>query len=543
MDVAGRMHPPPSWPELLAAVSLACDRGMGLPLETGLATCLVATRLGELLDLDPNERLRAYRLSLLQHIGCTIENSELASIVGDEVLMREHSSILDFTDQKAMFGFMLAHVARANPVLARPAALLRAMVGGKRILASAADVCEAGQMLGRRCGYAAAALTDLATVYENWDGTGLPAGVAGERIPIPVRVVQVASLAVNAERLLGAGAAEGLLRVRSGHSHDPAVVDAFLADPDRWAPVHVRESVWDAVIAAEPVPSDPPTPESVDRALAALGDFADLKSSYLVGHSTAVADLAAAAALAYGLGAEDVVLVRRAGWVHDVGRVAVSARVWDATGPLRPDDREQIRLHPYYTDQVLTRTPFLQGLADVASAHHERLDGSGYHRGTTGAGLDAPARILAAADTYRTKSEQRPYRPAMTADQVKGYLRAEVEASRLDAAAVDAVLAAAGQEPTSSHPRLTPREIEILAVAARGGSIREIARELSISPKTVDGHLQRIYPKIGVSTRGGATLYVLEHGLLARPRRTELGTGPGTERRAERGTEMGENSP
>jgi HD-GYP domain-containing protein (c-di-GMP phosphodiesterase class II) len=248
---------------------------------------------------------------------------------------------------------------------------------------------------------------------------------------------------------------------------------------------------------------------------------------------------AAAAALAYGLGAEDVVLVRRAGWVHDVGRVAVSARVWDATGPLRPDDREQIRLHPYYTDQVLTRTPFLQELADVASAHHERLDGSGYHRGTTGAGLDAPARILAAADTYRTKSEQRPHRPAMTADQVKGYLRAEVEAGRLDAAAVDAVLAAAGQAPTSSHPRLTPREIEILAVAARGGSIREIARELSISPKTVDGHLQRIYPKIGVSTRGGATLYVLEHGLLARPRRIEPRTGPSTER----GTEMGENSP
>lgn len=123
---------------------------MGLPLETGLATCLVATRLADALGLGPDERSRAYRLSLLQHIGCTIENSGLAAIVEDEVLMREHSAILDFTDQKAMFGFMLAHVARANPVLARPAALLRAMAGGKRILASADDVCEARSRPTRR---------------------------------------------------------------------------------------------------------------------------------------------------------------------------------------------------------------------------------------------------------------------------------------------------------------------------------------------------------------------------------------------------------
>ena len=512
--------PEPSWPELLGAVSLACDRAMGLPLETGLAVCAAATRLAEVAGLDPAERSRAYRLALLQHIGCTIENSELATIVGDDLLMRRYSSILDFTDQRAMFGFMLAHVARANPVLARPAALLRAMAGGRRIVAAAADVCEGGQMLGRRCGYAAGELSDLATVYENWDGTGVPAGVAGEAIPAPVRVVQVASLAVNAERLLGADAAEELLAVRRGHTHAPAIVDAFLADAERWRSLSQDGSLWDAVMAAEPAPADQPTADAVDRALAALGDFADLKSSYYVGHSSAVASLAADAARAYGLGDADVVMVRRAGWVHDVGRVAVAARVWDSAGPLSADDLEQVRLHPYYTDQVLTRSPFLTQLARVASAHHERLDGSGYHRGTTGAGLDVPARILAAADAYRTRIEERPHRPAMTTTDAAAHLRAEASAGRLDAAAVDAVLAAAGQAGERRHPRLTPREIEILCVAARGSSMREIARELGISPKTVDGHLQRIYPKIGVSTRGGAIVYVLEHGLLARAPRT-----------------------
>ena len=513
---------PPTWPELLAAVSLACDRAMGLPLETGLATCLVATRLAEVLELSPDERTRTYRLALLQHIGCTMENSDIAAIVGDELLMRRHAAILDFTDQRAMFGFMLAHVSRANPVLARPAALLRAMTGGKRILATASDACEAGQMLGQRCGYDGAELTDLATVYENWDGTGVPAGAAGESIPAPVQVVQVAALAVNGERLLGAAAAEELLRVRRGNTHAPAVVDAFLGDANRWMSVG-SESLWDAAMAAEPVPSEEPAPDAIDDALAAMGDFADLKSTYLLGHSRAVAELAAAAAGAYGLAENDVILARRAGWVHDVGRVAVSARVWDNSGPLSADDREQVRMHPYYTAQVLGRPQFLQQLSQVASAHHERLDGSGYHRGVTGAGLDATSRVLAAADLFCAKIEDRPHRAALTREQAAAHLADEVAAGRLDRPAVDAVLAAAGQSVGRAQSRLTQREIEILTVAARGTSMREIARKLGISPKTVDGHLQRIYPKIGVQTRGGATLYAIEHGLLAGPSGAEVG--------------------
>jgi DNA-binding CsgD family transcriptional regulator/ketosteroid isomerase-like protein len=165
----------------------------------------------------------------------------------------------------------------------------------------------------------------------------------------------------------------------------------------------------------------------------------------------------------------------------------------------------------------------LRSLAEVASCHHERLDGSGYFRGSRGSSLSVHARILAAADVYQTKTENRPHRDALTADEAAAHLSAEADAGRLDRLAVDAVLATAGKPRPARHPRLTPREIEILAEVARGGSMREIARTLSISPKTVDGHLQRIYPKIGVSTRAGATLYTLEHGLLPNVVRPERG--------------------
>jgi HD-GYP domain-containing protein (c-di-GMP phosphodiesterase class II) len=453
----------------------------------------------------------------------------VAEVVGDELLMREHASLLDFSDQREMFGFMLRHVARANPVTARPAALARAMVGGRRIAQSAGDVCEAGQMLGRRSGYDAQRLVDLARVYEHWDGSGFPNGVTGEDIPLPVQVVQVATLAVNAERLLGREAAIVLIRDRAGHTVSPAVVQALMDDREAvLAPLREAGSLWDAVMAAEPTPSTPPSASEVDAALAALADLADLKSPYHVGHSSGVAELAAGAARCHGLGEDDATLLRRAGYVHDLGRIGVSSGVWECSGPLSRDQLERVRMHPYYTRQVLDRSPFLRTLAEVAISHHERLDGSGYYRGLPGPALSLHARILAAADTFHAKTERRPHRAALSPQEAAAHLRDEVAAGRLDGAAAESVIDAAGQPrvPGAAASRLTARELEILAEVALGGSMREIARALSISPKTVDGHLQRIYPKIGVSTRSGATLYAMEHGLLPRPRLQEGENSP-----------------
>ena len=525
--------PAVGWAELMAAMSLACDTGMGLPLETGLATCLVSMELGRAADLTAAELDRTYRLALLQHVGCTSVAAENAAAMGDELVLREHSVLLNFADNREMFRFMLGHVGRVNPVLERPWALARALAKGRHLLDTAPEVCEAGRMLGSRCGYDGDCLADLETVYECWDGSGVPAGLSGDDIPRPVQVVQVATLAVNAERLLGADASTALVRARSDHTLSPAVAEVFLADPALVMSVlGVRETLWDAVLYAEPDPTDP-TSESphepttppraksrsvdVEGALSAIADFADLNAPCLVGHSRGVARLAGAAAAVYGLPATEVDRTRWAGYVHDVGRVSVSAAIWNSAKPLTPDQREKLRLHPYYTQRVLQRAPFLRSLNDVASSHHERLDGSGYFRGAAGLSLSAAARVLAAADVYQTKVEPRPHRPALDAQAAAAHLKAEAQAGRLDTTAVEAVLEAAGQPRGENRSRLTPREVEILVAAAHGGSIRQVARSLGIAPKTVDGHLQRIYPKIGVSTRAGATLYALEHGILPAP--------------------------
>jgi HD-GYP domain-containing protein (c-di-GMP phosphodiesterase class II) len=235
-----------------------------------------------------------------------------------------------------------------------------------------------------------------------------------------------------------------------------------------------------------------------------------------------VADLAAGAARLVGLPEDEVTAVRRAGWLHDIGRVGVSSAIWNHPGPLSAHQWEQVRLHPYYTDRVLDRTPFLRRLGAIASAHHERVDGTGYCRAVRSTQLPLATRVLAAADEYHAMTEPRPYRAAFTAEDAARYLSNEVEAGHLDGPAAEAVRQAAGQAAPRGRGRstapagLTQREVEILRQIARGLAIKQIARELSIAPKTVDGHIQRVYAKIGVSSRAAATLFAIEHDLLMR---------------------------
>ena len=176
-----------------------------------------------------------------------------------------------------------------------------------------------------------------------------------------------------------------------------------------------------------------------------------------------------------------------------------------------------MRLHPYHTERVLSRSPFLSALSPIAGAHHERIDGSGYHRGASGRSVAFPARLLAAADAYHAMTELRPHREALPPEQAAQVLAEEVSAGRLDPDAVAAVLEAAGQRaPRLERPAgLTEREAEVVAMLARGLQTKQVARALGISVKTADRHIQNAYRKIGVSSRAAATVFAMEHGLVA----------------------------
>jgi len=275
---------------------------------------------------------------------------------------------------------------------------------------------------------------------------------------------------------------------------------------------------WEAVLAAEPAPVRRIGPVEFDGVARGFADMIDLKSTYTLGHSTQVAALAEVAARSLGLAERDVENLRRAALLHDVGRVAVSSGIWDKPGPLTRGEWEQVRLHPYHTERILTCSRVLEPLGRIAGLHHERLDGSGYHHGAVAAAIPMPARILAAADTFQAATQDRPHRPARAPGQAAEVLVSEAAAGRLDPDCARAVIAAAGQAlppMRSSRPAgLTDREVDVLRLVARGLSNREIAHRLVISRRTAEHHVQHVYGKIGTSTRAAAALFAMEHDLL-----------------------------
>jgi HD-GYP domain-containing protein (c-di-GMP phosphodiesterase class II) len=231
-----------------------------------------------------------------------------------------------------------------------------------------------------------------------------------------------------------------------------------------------------------------------------------------------VAELAEAAAWRMDLPADSVTFLRRAGLAHDLGRVGVSNSIWEKPGPLGFGEWERVRLHAHFTERAFAQSPELAPIGRLAGSHHERLDGSGYHRGVRGPELDRAARILAAADCYVAMREARPYRPALEAPAAEAELVREAREERLDSEAVDAVLAAAGhgvlKRPQELPAGLTPREIEVLVALVGGGSNQAIADDLGISAKTVGHHIQHLYVKAGVRSRAAATLWAFEHDLV-----------------------------
>lgn len=503
--------------EVIGALCLATDLGMAFPFEHGLHTTQIAMRVADRLGVDRRTASETYYACLLSHAGCTTEAHIAAEVFGGSLTVSLHP-VMYGSQREVLGGLLRALPEPGSPSLARVVQATRRLPKmARRSRPALSAACEVAGMLADRIGAPPAVPGLLAYLLERWDGKGPLRRAGGEEIPMPMRIVHVAMDAAFQRRLGGPEHAVRLLRERSGHAFDPEVAACLLAEASEVFAFDESASAWDDVLAQEPAPTRTLEADALDRALAAIGNFADLISPYLSGHSDGVADLAGAAAERCRIDTSGATAIRRAALVHDVGRVAVHARIWNKPGPLTADEWEQVRLHPYHGERILSRSPFLSALSPIAGAHHERLDGSGYHRGATGSELSLPARLLAAADAYHAMTEPRPHRDALLPERAAQVLAEETNAGRLDPDAVAAVLEAAGHSvPRLEHPAgLTEREAEVVALLARGLQTKQVAGELGISIKTADRHVQNAYRKMGVTSRAAATLFAMEHGLIA----------------------------
>ena len=504
--------------EVIAACCLATDLGMGFPFEHGLHATLIAQRLADLLGVDSETESHVYYLSLLTYSGCTTDADISIHIFGGN--RSETFTPVQMGSRPQMLGGIVRALPPPDlPTYRRVYEVGRRLPMAARFLKSHVNaLCDVAAMLAERLGLPPSIHRLFLYLTERWDGQGILGRASGEEIPLALRINGVARDAAYQRVIGGDEYAVEVIRERAGRAFDPEIADAFASQAaEVLAAADAPESAWEATLSVEPKPWLNLEGMEIDQALAAMGDFADLVSPFHAGHSAGVATLAVTAAERSGFDQADIRLLRRAAHLHDLGRVGIPARIWQKPGPLSAGEWEEVRLHAYHTGRVLSRSSMLSGLEEVACAHHERLNGSGYHRGVTAASLSLPARLLAAADAFHAMTEPRPHREALSAEQAAEELGRAANDRKLDPDVVRAVVEAAGHSlPRVERPAgLTERESEIVGLMARGFQTKQMARALDISIKTADGHIQNAYRKIGVSSRAAATLFAMEHGLVS----------------------------
>ncbi|HTM57269.1 MAG TPA: HD domain-containing phosphohydrolase [Candidatus Udaeobacter sp.] len=404
--------------DLLSALSFALDLTEGQPMGHSLRTCLIGMELAERAQLTLSERRDLYYALILKDAGCSSNSARVFALFGgDERLAKHDFSRLDWSNYLRAAHYAVSHAAPGASWIARArrvAALARA---GRRTASELVETrCERGADIVMKLGLGLRSAETVRALDEHWDGSGQPRGLSGDEIPMLSRI---AGLAQVVERYLVSDGVDSALEVateRSGRWFDPMLVRALI-DSGRCLAGFAEldeTGLRDAVRAAEPGGASLLAgPGTLGRIAEGFADVVDAKSPFTAHHSRQVAQISIALAEQLGLPRVTRRALEHAALLHDIGKLSVPNSILDKPGPLNSEEWEAVRLHPYYTMKILNHIRGFEGLARVAAAHHERLDGRGYFQGLTAEHIPFEARILATADVFEALTASRPYRPAL----------------------------------------------------------------------------------------------------------------------------------
>ena len=439
--------------EVIAALSHALDMTEGHPAGQAERTCLLGMRLARELRLGGDDEFALYYALLLKDVGCSSSAARMCELFGsDDIALKTHGKLVDWTKPAQVARYTSQHVAAGGRIARaqRTLSVLRSLAAeGKAIVETR---CDRGATIVRRLGFPEASARAVWALDEHWDGRGQPSGASGEEIPL---VGRIASLSQTAEVFFaahGLAAAQEMVRERRGRWFDPQVADTFLAigseDP-LWAEL-VSDGVAALVLALEPADRMLVLDHAgIDTICEAFADVIDAKSPFTARHSRGVATYAGLIGRELGFDAESLRALHRAGLLHDIGKLGVPNTILDKPAKLTDEEFERMRMHPAFTEKILAGIPAFAPFAAIAAAHHERLDGRGYHRGVPAGSLPMSARALAVADVFEALTADRPYRGPMDPDDALEICRREA-GKHLEPVCVEALATAVGRETQRS---------------------------------------------------------------------------------------------
>lgn len=417
--------------EIVGGVSYALDLAEGEPPGHAKRSCLIGMRLSDELALAASERSDLFYALLLKDAGCTANSAHMAALFGaDDQVAKRTSKFVDWSRPLAALVWSLRTVAPGAPLTERAGRLWAIHNEGEVTRALMAARCYRGAEIARKMGFSEATADAIRALDEHWDGRGQPHGLTGTAIPLAARILCLSQTVEVFQFTQGVRMACQVAARRSAEWFDPALVEALLAfrdDVDFWASL-----VEPDVSAVEPPDRVLTADEDLlDQIAEAFAQVVDAKSGWTHDHGDRVHAIAIAIGSRIGFDLGALRNLGRASLLHDLGKLAISNRILDKPGPLTEMEVTTLKHHPLFTEQILQRIPGLGEIAQIASAHHERLDGGGYPRGLAASQLTMPMRVLAVADVFSALTADRPYRLAYSSEHALELMRSDVP-SRLD---------------------------------------------------------------------------------------------------------------
>jgi len=416
--------------EILGAFSYALDLTEGQPAGHSLRACWIAGQMAREALMSAGDRRTIYYATLLKDLGCSSNAARIAELYHTDDRALKHDFKLVAPELGPTLRFVLARTGRGERLPARIQAVLRILRDGSSIMREAIQTrCTRGADIARQLRFPEAVALAISGLDEHWDGSGKPLGLMDDAIPLASQFALLAQIAEVFHRAAGPEAARAEVAARCGTWFKPELVRLFLrvaADDTLWAALcdpQLERRVRNLEPAEQRVPVDE---DYFDDIAGAFGDVIDAKSPYTGGHSARVGHYAASVGGALGLDPAKVRALRRAAILHDVGKLAVSSRILEKPGKLDQTEWEEMRGHAAETTRILSRIGPLRQMAEIAGAHHERLDGRGYPLGLDQRGIALEARIITVCDFYDALTADRPYRAAMSVDQALAIMGDEV---------------------------------------------------------------------------------------------------------------------